>query len=132
MIEIDARFTWPVEVVGTVSSLLSLATDSSVTVDAGVCVDSVGLGEVGFLPNMNLNVDESFRVAAYSLGTLVSFPLKLMESLSLITLRQAAPCGGHVVLGMRTKFGFSVYSPSTSNLNCTSCRLMKMYYSASK
>ncbi len=108
MIEIDARFTWPVEVVGTVSSLLSLATDSSVAVDTGVGVVSVGLGEVGFLPNMNVNVDESFRVAVYSLGTLASFPLKLIESPSLITLRQVAPCCGHAVLGMKTKFGFSV------------------------
>ncbi len=140
-VEVDGKATLPLEVIGVDScsfALLSLPLDAgvevsdslgfsvggsgcvsgcSVTVADVVCmVDdvwgfTVGTGGCAFVPKINVNIELSFKVALYSVKFAVSFPVKMIESLSFNTWRHVASSVQGSFFFLNSNFGFAKTFP---------------------
>ncbi len=140
-VEVDAKETVPLEVVGVDScslTLLSLPLDAGVDVSDSlgfsvggsgcvsdcsvtmadvvgmvddVCGFSVGTGGSAFVPKINVNIELSFKVALYSVIFAVSFPVKMIESLSFNTVRHVASSAQGALSSLNSNLGFAKTPP---------------------
>ncbi len=138
-VEVDAKATVPLEVVGVDScslTLLSLPLDAGVDVSdsvgfsvggsgcvsgcsvtmadvvgVSVCGFTVGTGGNAFVPKINVNIELSFKVALYSVKFAVSFPVKMIESLSFNTSRHVASSAQGTLFFLNSNFGFAKTFP---------------------
>ncbi len=140
-VEVDAKATVPLEVVGVDScslTLLSLPLDAGVDVSHllgfsvggsgcvsdcsvtmadvvgmvdDVCGFTVGSGGGAFVPKINVNIDLSFKVALYSVKFAVSFPVKMIASLSFNTWRHVASSVQGALFFLNSNFGFAKTFP---------------------
>ncbi len=93
-----------------------------ITVLVGVSVFDIsgGNGVDACVPKVNVNVELSLKVVLYCVKFVVSFHLKVMESLSFNTSRHVASIAHSMSFYLNSNFGFASYPSATSMTILTS------------